>query len=46
MSQLTPRAVPTRYALERLVELYDAWDRPEKAAEYRELLGAAEPGRG
>jgi hypothetical protein len=28
----------TRDILARLVDLYPAWGRPEKAAEYRELL--------
>lgn len=29
-------------AVRHLVELYEAWDKPDQAAEYRELL--AEPG--
>jgi serine/threonine-protein kinase len=31
----------TRAVLARIVDLYEAWSRPEKAAEYRELLTAA-----
>ncbi len=31
-----PRYLPR--SIERLVYLYDAWDKPEKAAEYRALL--------
>ena len=30
----------TRKALRHLVALYDAWGRPEAAAEYRRLLGS------
>jgi len=36
-----PQATYTRDALHRLVELYDAWNRPEEAAEYRALAEAA-----
>ncbi|MCP3964483.1 MAG: serine/threonine protein kinase, partial [bacterium] len=36
--RLGPRAVDARDALERVIELYDAWGRPEEAAPYRELL--------
>ncbi len=35
-----PRFLPA--SIERLVHLYDAWGKPEKAAEYRELLREAE----
>ncbi len=35
------RSLYAREALERLVTLYDAWGRPEKAAEYRALWIAA-----
>ncbi len=29
--------------IERLITLYEAWDKPDEAEEYRELLIAAEP---
>lgn len=32
-----PLAWPTRDALSRLIALYEAWDRPAKAAEYRSI---------
>jgi tetratricopeptide (TPR) repeat protein len=38
---LSPRSSSTRAALQRLVELYDAWGKPDKADEYRTLLGTA-----
>ncbi len=34
--RLSPRAVAARDALQRVIELYDAWGRPRQAAEYRE----------
>ena len=33
---------PKREALERLVKLYDAWGKPETAAQYRALLREVE----
>ena len=33
--------ISTRAALDRIIELYDAWDRPEKAAEYRTIARAS-----
>ena len=33
-----PEASRTRKAINRLVELYDAWDKPDEAAEWRAKL--------
>jgi outer membrane protein assembly factor BamD (BamD/ComL family) len=33
----------TQKAVSRLVELYEAWGKPDKAAEYRALLDKPEP---
>jgi serine/threonine-protein kinase len=36
-----PRAPEIQATITRLIELYTAWDKPAKAAEYRKLLGSA-----
>jgi hypothetical protein len=39
------RAVRLKEALERLVQLYDAWDKPDEAARWRKELAARKPGQ-
>jgi len=41
--RLGPDDIRTLTAVGRLVELYEAWNKPEKAAEYRALLEEAKP---
>ena len=41
-SQLSADSPQSTEIVEQLVELYDRWGRPEKAAEYRAKLGVGE----
>jgi serine/threonine-protein kinase len=43
---LAPKHVRTERALNHLVDLYDAWEKPEKAAEFRALLPDADAPEG
>jgi tetratricopeptide (TPR) repeat protein len=42
-TRLGPEDERTRRAVSRLIDLYEAWGKPKKAAEYRALLKEAEP---
>jgi hypothetical protein len=37
-----PRGKQIREALNRIIDLYEAWDKPAKAAEYRAMLPAGD----
>jgi hypothetical protein len=43
-SQLGPEHPRTRQAADRLVELYESWGMPERAASYRQALATRSDG--